>query len=284
MRKILVIGKSGQLGQAISKHEGPWSYRYLDRESLNLENRDTIAEVLNQHDFNILINAAAYTAVDRAEEEKDKAWLINAAAPEEMAKICHEKDALLIHISTDYVFGEDTNRPLQENDEVNPVNHYGVTKLRGEEAIRKHAKKHIILRTSWLYGLTGKNFPKTMLDLSSKRDDIQVVYDQVGNPTFADDLAVTIREICDRDDEEMAYGTFHYSNEGVCSWYDFAIAIFDLNRRNVRVTPVTSEAFPTAAKRPPYSVLNKKKIKDTFGIEIRHWRTALAEFCEQLPK
>jgi len=278
----LILGKSGQLGMALSNTEGLHDCEYLGREDLDLENRDAIEAVLAEKEFDILINAAAYTSVDLAEEEKDRAWLINAAAPEEMAEICRKKDALLIHISTDYVFGEHSNRPIRENDEVDPINHYGATKLLGEESIRKNLNRHIIIRTSWLYGLTGKNFPKTMLELSESKEELKVVYDQIGNPTFADDLASAIATICNSEISDDIYGTYHYSNEGVCSWFDFALSVFEMNQRKIRVLPVTTDLFPSAAKRPPYSVLNKKKIKDTFGIEIRHWRTALAAFSERI--
>jgi dTDP-4-dehydrorhamnose reductase len=280
MRKILVLGKSGQLGEAISRHEGPWEYTYMGRDDLDLEKRDSIKEILVNREFDVLINSAAYTAVDEAEKDRDRAWMINAAAPEEMAEVCTEKNALLIHISTDYVFGKNSNRPLEENDQLDPINHYGATKLLGENSIRKTTKNHIIIRTSWLYGLSGKNFPKTMLSLAEKRKELKVVYDQIGNPTFADDLAVAIREIIEKYDPDRHPGTYHFSNEGVCSWYDFALSVFDFHGKKIEVEPVTSEAFPTKAERPPFSVLNKKKIKDTFGMKIRHWREALADFSE----
>ena len=280
MQKILLLGKSGQLGEAISRHEGPWEYTYMGRDELDLEKRDSIKEILVNREFDVLINAAAYTAVDQAEEDRDRAWMINAAAPEEMASICAEKNSLLIHISTDYVFGKDSNRPLVENDNLDPINHYGATKLLGENSIRKTTKNHIIIRTSWLYGISGKNFPKTMLSLAEKRKELKVVYDQIGNPTFADDLAVAIREIIEKYDSDRHHGTYHFSNEGVCSWYDFALSVFDFHGKKIEVEPVTSEAFPTKAERPPFSVLNKKKIKDTFGMKIRHWREALADFSE----
>lgn len=281
MQKILVIGKTGQLARAISTNRGPWEYEFLARNEADLSNLEQTAVALRARQFDILINTAAYTAVDKAEDESELATIINGEAPGILANICAEKDAKLVHISTDYVFGMDWNRPLLENDPTDPINAYGQSKWEGEEAIRKKLEEHIIIRTSWLYGLSGQNFPKTMLRLAENLDKLKVVYDQVGNPTFADDLAIAIRHICGSE-LEGKYGTYHYSSEGVCSWYDFARAIFRLSGKSVEVQPVTSDQFPTAAKRPYYSVLNKKKIKDTFGVEIRHWQDAIADFIEKL--
>lgn len=281
MQKILVTGKTGQLAQAISANKGPWEYEFLGRDEANLSNLDQLAEAIRARNFDVLVNTAAYTAVDKAEEEQELATIINAEAPGILAKICAEKGAVMIHISTDYVFGLDWNRPLREDDPTEPINAYGKSKWEGEEAIRKELSEHIIIRTSWLYGLSGHNFPKTMLRLAKDRNELKVVFDQVGNPTFADDLAEALNHIC-QSELKNAYGTYHFSNEGVCSWYDFARETLRKNHNHVALEPVTSDQFPTAARRPHYSVLNKKKIKNTFGLKIRHWQDALADFLEKL--
>ncbi len=281
MQKILVVGKSGQLAQAISNNRGPFEYEFLNRHEADLAEISDLKEALSAKDFDILINAAAYTAVDKAEEEKALSMTINAEAPKAMAKICAEKDAIMIHISTDYVFGSGWNRPLTEDDPTEPINSYGQSKWEGEEAIRSILGKHLIIRTSWLYGLSGHNFPKTMLRLAESRNELKVVFDQIGNPTFADDLAEAIRIICESN-LNGTFGTYHFSNEGVCSWYDFAREVLKERHADVEIFPVTSEEFPTAARRPHFSVLNKKKIKDTFGLKIRHWQEALADFLEKL--
>jgi dTDP-4-dehydrorhamnose reductase len=281
MQKILVVGKTGQLAKAIAANMGPWEYEFLGRGEADLSNSDQLSEAIRSRDFNILINAAAYTAVDKAEEERELATKINGEAPGILAKICAEKGAVLVHISTDYVFGLNWNRPLREDDPVAPINMYGQSKWEGEEAIRKELDQHIIIRTSWLYGLSGHNFPKTMLRLAESRKELKVVFDQVGNPTFAKDLALALHQVC-QGKLNGKYGTYHFSNEGVCSWYDFARETLRKNHPEVVLKPVTSDEFPTAAKRPHYSVLNKKKIKDTFGLNIRHWQDALADFLEKL--
>jgi dTDP-4-dehydrorhamnose reductase len=255
----------------------------MEKPEIDLSKPDELGELLRNRDFDCLINAAAYTAVDQAEEEYEVALRINGVSPGIMAEVCKEKEAPFIHISTDYVFAHDWNRPLKEDDPVNPLNAYGRSKLKGEESIRAALPKHVIIRTSWLYGIEGHNFPKNMLRLAENRDQINVVFDQVGNPTFAADLARAIRDICASGlNQSHQFGTFHYSNEGVCSWYDFARYTLNKKFPQVEVNPVTSDQFPTPARRPNYSVLNKKKIKDTFGLKIRHWQDALDDFLENI--
>lgn len=273
MEKILVLGKDGQLGralQAISK-QGDW--KFIDKDTLNLYETETILEKLDHEDFDVLINCAAYTAVDKAEDEPEMAQRINGAALAPIAEACRMKNAILIHISTDYVFGEVLPVPIKEDSATDPQSIYGQTKLSGEEAVRSIFDRHIIIRTSWLYGIEGHNFLNTMLKLGTTRDKLQVVYDQVGAPTFVEHLAGAIVDIIRINNSQ--YGTFHYSNEGVCSWYDFAHAIFELTGLELVVEPVKSDKFPTKAKRPNYSVLDKQKIKDTFGIHIPYWRNGL---------
>jgi len=282
MLKILVLGSSGQLGQAIENNKGPWNYEFLHRNDINLTDPNQIWVALETRSFDILINAAAYTDVDKAESDTALCRAINTMASEQIALICKNKGAVMIHISTDYVFGSHWNIPLAEDFATNPINEYGKSKWLGEEAIRNNLNEHLIIRTSWLYGLTGKNFPKTMINLAKTRDELKVVFDQIGNPTFTEDLAVAIRSICSSGlNQDEHFGTFHFSNEGVCSWYDFATAILKNNYPHVSIQPVTSEEFPTPAKRPNYSVLNKKKIKNTFDLKIRHWQDALTDFIDK---
>lgn len=275
MKKVLVLGKNGQLGKALVANSETNKWIFFDRSLADLTNLEGLHATLQSEDFDILINAAAYTAVDHAESEEEKAMLVNAKALTTISKICKEKDALLIHISTDYVFGDVTPSPISENQETLPTSIYGKTKLQGEQNIQAILKKHIIIRTSWLYGTEGHNFLKTMLRFGKERDELKVVFDQVGSPTFVDELAQAICTIVDLPSEKQTTGVYHYSNEGVCSWFDFATAIFELSNMDTKVSPVLSDAFPSVAPRPTYSVLDKKKIKDTFGIQISHWREAL---------
>ena len=273
MKKILVLGKDGQLGMSLQENAGSGSWKFIGKETINLYETETILGKLDREDFDVLINAAAYTAVDMAEDEPNIAHRINAAALAPIAESCRQKNAMLIHISTDYVFGEVEPIPISENHNTRPFGEYGKSKLAGEEIIRSILDQHIILRTSWLYGSNGKNFLTTMLNLGATRKEVQVVYDQVGSPTYVDHLAKAIMDILKINNPE--YGTYHYSNEGVCSWFDFADAIFELAEMDAEVVPVSSDAFAAKAKRPHYSVLDKQKIKNSFGISIPHWRNGL---------
>jgi dTDP-4-dehydrorhamnose reductase len=279
MDKVLVIGKSGQLAHALQELVDTSNWTYLSRDELNLLHTETIPDVLKEYEFNILVNAAAYTAVDKAEEEIGFANTINHVAVAELAKVCEHKNAVLIHISTDYVFHSNSAKPLKEEDPVNPQSVYGKSKLEGEEAIQRICPRHFILRTSWLYGPNGKNFLKTMLKLGKERDALSVVIDQLGSPTYVNDLARAIIDITKSPKCFLPenWGIYHFSNEGVASWYDFAHAIFELAEIQVELNPISTESFPTPAKRPPYSVMSKEKIKNTFGVKINHWRDALRE-------
>lgn len=282
MKKVLVLGKNGQLGKALLANSETENWIFFDRNLADLTNLEGLQSTVQAQDFDILINAAAYTAVDHAESEEAKAMLVNAEALKIISNICKEKDALLIHISTDYVFGNVQPTPISENQETLPTSVYGKTKLQGEQYIQSLWDKHIIIRTSWLYGTEGHNFLKTMLRIGSDRDELKVVFDQVGSPTFVDELARAICTIVGLPEEKQIPGIYHYSNEGVCSWYDFALAIFELSNMTTRVNPVRSDEFPSVAPRPAYSVLEKKKIKDTFGIQISHWRQALKACLNEL--
>lgn len=277
MKNILVLGKNGQLGRALQKIAPSRGWKFIDRNALDLAETSTIIGKLAREDFNVLINAAAYTAVDRAEDESELAFKINAEALAPIAESCRNKQALLIHPSTDYVFGTVDPIPIKEEHPTHPQGVYGSTKLQGEETIRSIHNAHFILRTAWLYGCEGHNFLNTMLDLGRKKKNLDVVIDQVGSPTFVDDLAQTIKDLIQLESKAQVglFGTYHYSNEGVASWYDFAHAIFELTGSKVALNPVQSASFPTKAVRPRYSVLDKTKIKDTFGFEIPHWRDSL---------
>lgn len=273
MNKILVLGKNGQLARALHELDDQNQWTFLSSDELDLSRTESILGKLGNHKFDYLVNCAAYTAVDDAEENAELAFKINAEALGPISLACCEQDAKLIHISTDYVFGTGNAIPLTEDQSKGPVGVYGKTKLQGEETIQSICKKHFIIRTSWLYGETGHNFLNTMLRLSETRNELSVVFDQVGSPTYVAELSQAIQSIIEDDGEH--YGVFHFSNEGVCSWFDFAHAIFELSRRKVTLKPVLSEAFPTKAQRPHYSVLDKQKIRDTFGLNIPHWRDSL---------
>ena len=278
--KVLVIGKTGQLGRALSALTTNVDMQFADRGVADLSFPENIDDALAPFEFDVLVNAAAYTAVDSAETDAETAHIVNADAVEKMARHCADRGALLIHISTDYVFDGSRPVPAREDDPTSPIGVYGITKNAGEMAVRKHCPKHIILRTSWLYAAHGRNFLNTMLRLAETRPELQVVFDQTGTPTCTADLAKAIETIILKytvSPTDFPAGTYHFANEGVASWYDFACAIFELSGMRTIVQPVESYAFPTAAKRPSYSVLNKQKIKDTFGIEIKHWRHALRD-------
>ncbi len=282
MKKVLVIGKSGQLAMALQELSDAAEWKFLDRRLLDLSKTETILGKLKAEEFDVLINCAAYTAVDQAEDEPEIAHKINAEALLPIAEACRQKDAWLVHISTDYVFGSGHARPFRERDATAPTGVYGISKLKGEENIATVTERHIIIRTSWLYGSTGHNFLRTMLKLSESRDRLNVVFDQIGTPTYVNDLAEALVKIVCGEIETAQAGIYHYSNEGAASWYDFAQAIFEIDGREIDVDPVRTDAFPTKAERPPYSMLDKQKIKDTFGLHIPYWRDAVRRCLEKL--
>ena len=284
MKKILITGSNGQLGKCIKALENEYGnghiYIYLNSTDFDITNETLVRDVLNYHEPNYIINCAAYTAVDKAENEKERAFAVNAAGVGNIASICNERSITLIHISTDFVFEGITPVPLTELMETIPAGIYGESKLEGERLIQQKMLKYFILRTSWLYSEYQNNFLKTMLRLGSERDELSIVYDQVGTPTYAKDLAETILKIVNSDSEK--YGIYHYSNEGIASWYDFAFEIFKLSNISVNLKPITSDQFPTAAKRPNYSVMSKEKIKNIFSIEIDHWIASLEKCIENI--
>lgn len=288
--KILVTGSYGQLGSEIKELELRYpNYHFLftDVDTLDITNEIAVESFINKNRPDFIVNCAAYTAVDKAENETEIAEKINALAPKILGEFSNQTGAKLIHVSTDYVFDGDANQPYSELDEVNPQGVYGKTKLQGELICMKENPETIIIRTSWLYSGFGNNFVKTMLRLGNERDSLNVVFDQVGTPTYAADLAKAILSIIEGSEKESAKfipGVYHYSNEGVASWYDFAKAIFEIENIKCAVNPVLSDQFPTPAKRPHFSVLNKSKIRNNFGIEIPYWRDSLKDCILKLGK
>ncbi len=277
MKKILVTGSNGQLGneiQAIADKFVDFKFFFTDVKELDICDSKAIESFIKFNKIKFIINCAAYTAVDKAEKEKDLANKINIEAIENLAKASLKFNALLIHISTDYVFDGTNHRPYIETDKTNPNSHYGYTKAEGEKIIQKTCDKAIILRTSWLYSSFGNNFVKTILKYGSERDELKVVNDQIGTPTYAADLASTILTFV-RDNTTKAIEIYNFSNQGVCSWYDFAKEIIEQKNINCKISPIESKDYPTAANRPFYSVLNKSKISKTLNLEIPHWKDSL---------
>lgn len=336
-KKILVTGKNGQLGQSIQKMVQEdfshslemttesshfdqrekfltgFEFTFVGRDELDLSSSESIREYFADKSFDVIINCAAYTAVDKAESEPELADQINHLAVKQLAEIAKAQNAFLVHISTDYVFNGQGFKPYVETDEVGPQGVYGLTKLKGEQAMQQIAPAGCIIRTSWVYSEFGNNFVKTMLRLGAERDSLNVIFDQVGSPTYAGDLASAILQIIDhaviaRSDSDVAiYETedglkmdrhaslamtegealtkneiYHYSNEGVCSWYDFAKAIFELSNTQCTVAPIETKDYPTPTTRPHYSLMNKAKIKADFELQIPYWRDSLSRCVEVL--
>jgi dTDP-4-dehydrorhamnose reductase len=279
-KAVLVTGAGGQLGSELrllnERAEG-YVFTFVDRARIDLADTKALEGYFESNAFDVVINCAAYTAVDKAESEPDIADAVNHRAVETLARIAKAKGISLVHVSTDYVFDGSNFKPYTENDPTNPQGVYGETKRDGEEAMRAiNPPRSAIIRTSWVYSGFGNNFVKTMLRLGRERDALGVVYDQVGAPTYARDLARAILDILPQlkgDGTEI----YHYANEGVCSWYDFAKAIFDLSGVTCRVDAIETREYPTPATRPHYALLNKSKIKSTFGLTIPYWRESLAD-------
>jgi dTDP-4-dehydrorhamnose reductase len=276
MKNVLVTGGKGQLASCIKDiSNGLIDYRfiYVDYDELDITKKEEVNSFFKEENISYCINCAAYTAVDKAEEEKEIARSINCDGARNLAEACNQYNAKLIQISTDFVFDGKQSFPYRETDKVNPISVYGTTKLQGELAIARVLEKHIIIRTSWLYSEHGNNFLKTMIRLGKDRDELRVIFDQIGTPTYAGDLATILVKIIREDIKK--YGTYHYSNEGVASWYDFAKSIFDESGTEVKLKPIKTEDYLTLAKRPAYSLMDKTKIKETFQIEIPYWRDSL---------
>jgi dTDP-4-dehydrorhamnose reductase len=283
MNNIVVFGASGQLGQclkSVAEAQGITAIYFPAESEADILNKDAIKQIFDTYKPAWCINCAAYTAVDKAEGDIDLARKINKTGVENLSTLCLEYNSVLIHTSTDFVFKGDKPVPLNESDIAEPVNMYGLTKLEGEIAVTDNLEKYYIVRTSWLYSEYGNNFVKTMLKLGGERNELKIIADQIGTPTYAMDLADCILQIISAKDK--TYGTYHYSNEGVASWYDFAKAIFDISGAKVKVLPIKTSEYPLPAVRPAYSVMDKTKIKQTFGIEIPYWRDSLITCISKL--
>lgn len=253
------------------------NYIFTDVAELDITNADAVTRMVEDNNINVIVNCAAYTNVDKAEDDAEFAELLNAGAVRNLANAAKKADATLIHVSTDYVFGGDVvNTPLSENHPVNPIGVYGVTKLHGEQAVADAGCKALIFRTAWLYSEYGKNFVKTMLNLTSTKPELKVVFDQVGSPTYAQDLADAIFHIVENRKMDGNEGIYHYSNEGVCSWFDFTKMIAEIADNNsCDIQPCHSDEFPSKVTRPSYSVLDKTKVKTQFGIKVPYWTDSL---------
>ena len=276
---VLVTGSDGQLGQClqfVAQNHSEIKFIFCNSSQLDITNLNSVKQSFNHHKPNFCINTAAYTAVDKAESEIEKAQLINVIGAKNLAEVCKEFTTVLLHISTDFVFDGESEKPYKEDDLTNPTGVYGQTKLDGEKAIQNTFDNYFIIRTSWVYSQFGNNFMKTMLRLASERESLSVVNDQIGTPTNAIDLAEVILKIVTSSGvEKSKFGIYNFSNEGQCSWYDFAKKIFEINNISINLQPIPTTSFPTPAKRPAYSVLDKSKIKNTFGIEILSWEESL---------
>lgn len=281
MTNILVTGSNGQLGSELRKIERNYprcKFIFTDIEELDLTDEDSLKSFFSVNIIDVCINCAAYTAVDKAEEDHDMALLINSVAVENLAMVCRKNRTRLIHISTDYVFDGTNFMPYVEKDMTTPNSFYGFSKLQGEKAVLNNIDDFVIIRTSWLYSSFGNNFVKTMIRLGNERDELGVVVDQIGTPTYAGDLAETIMATINSE----ATGIFHFSNQGVISWYDFATAIMDIGKINCKVKAIESKDFPAKANRPFYSVLNKAKIAKEFNIEVPYWLDSLKVMMAEL--
>lgn len=285
--KILVTGSHGQLGselKLLSALYKTFDFTFIDVEEVDLTKAEAIRNYFSDKNFEFLIHCAAYTAVDKAEEESQLAFAINADAVKTLAEICAEKKIRMIYISTDYVFDGEANQPLAETAQPNPVSVYGKSKLAGENHVLSILSNAFIIRTAWVYSAFGKNFVKSIRHLASQRESLGVVCDQIGTPTYAYDLASAILQIVDAlaQGSPAEPGIYHYSNEGVTSWYDFAYFLVGESKLNCKVQPISTAQYKTAAARPKFSLLDKSKIKATFALQIPHWSESLKICIEKL--
>ena len=288
MKNILVTGAYGQLGNEVrilSANYPEYNFMFTDVDSLDITDKNELIDFVTGNDIRYIINCAAYTAVDKVEDDAELCEKINAAAVKNLGLAAAEAGAGIIHVSTDYVFDGTSCRPYTEDMPTKPCSVYGKTKLKGEKNLLKACPNAIIIRTAWLYSPFGNNFVKTMIKLGSERESLNVIFDQVGTPTYALDLADAILKAMDQtiDTDHDKGGVYHFSNEGVCSWYDFTIKIHEIAGINTcKVNPIETKDYPTKAARPHYSVLNKTKIKQTFNITIPHWEASLKECIKEL--
>lgn len=286
---ILVTGANGQLGKefnALAVSFPQNKFIFLSKDELLIDHFDDVKNAFKKYQPQYCINCAAYTAVDKAETEKELAWMVNAEAVTTLALVCKDFNTRFIHFSTDYVFDGNAANPYKEDDPTNPQSVYGYSKLQGEQDALQANTDSIIIRTSWVYSQFGKNFVKTMLKLMSERDEINVVSDQIGSPTYAADLAEAtmqiITQLTTHHSPFTIHGIYHYSNTGIISWFDFATAIKEISGSNCKVNPIPTSQYPTPAKRPSYSVLDKTKIQQTFGIELKDWKQSLKVCIEKI--
>ncbi|MCP1995196.1 dTDP-4-dehydrorhamnose reductase [Flavobacterium sp. HSC-61S13] len=276
---ILVTGSAGQLGQAIqsiSVKQTEIDFVFCDSATLDITDKANCERIFKQYQPDYCINTAAYTAVDQAEKEAEKAYLVNVIGVKNLAEVCLETQTVLVHLSTDFIFDGISDRPYREDDKPNPRSIYGQTKLEGEQVIIRLLKDFYIIRTSWVYSEFGHNFMKTMLQLAQNRQELRVVDDQIGTPTNAVELAGVVIDMIKKKCEN--YGIYNFSNEGQCSWYEFALEIFRVNNVDIKVDPIASSEFPTLAIRPHYSVLDKQKIKNIFEIVPNSWQRSIPKF------
>lgn len=280
---VLVTGANGQLGNEMRLMAQNSSYHYIftDVEEFDITDFNAILQTVKEKEIQIIVNCAAYTNVDKAENDFDIANALNNIAVGRLANVAKAQNATLIHISTDYVFNGNNHIPYTEDDITDPIGVYGKTKLAGEETIKKVGCNYIILRTAWLYSKWGNNFVKTMQKLTLEKDSLSVIFDQIGSPTYAKDLAHAISLIIERNMLNQQ-GIYHYSNEGVCSWFDFAKEICELSGHNCNITPIHSQEYPSKVTRPHYSVLDKTKFKETFGIPVPYWKDSLKKCINEL--
>lgn len=281
MKKGLVTGANGQLGCCIkeaSKTYPDVDLTFVDRRTLDITNSHSVNMFFEENNFDFCINAAAYTNVEKAESDKEQAFLVNAEGVKNLSIACKTHNVTLLHMSTDYVFDGNKQTPYLETDRVNPINVYGASKLKGEEYIKEICDKYFIIRTSWLYSHFGHNFLNSILRFSKEKDTITITTEQTGSPTNANDLAVVLLQIIDTDLKE--YGIYHFSNDGEATWFDFAKAIIELSRLSNKVIVVKTDYYPTFAKRPTYSILNSDKIRLLSKIKIDHWRLSLKKLLE----
>lgn len=283
MKTILVTGANGQLGNELKYLKNSFTdfkFIFTDKQALDITNNEAILSFFKINEIDFCINTAAYTAVDNAENDQENAMLLNATAVKYLAEVCKEFNAKLIHVSTDFVFDGKGNIPLKEENKPNPLSVYGATKLKGEEfALEKDA---LVIRTSWLYSTFGNNFVKTMLRLGTERDELNIIADQFGTPTYAKDLAKAILDIISNNKVENIKGLYHFSNKGEASWFDFTKEIFSISNINCKANPIPTTEYPTPAERPKYSVMDKSKIVDDFGVVLKDWKVSLKECIEKL--